>query len=274
MNHPERQKTIWLILIFSLLVTVLAFFAPASGGSPSAPGLGFVLWAIAPILVCLFMRFFTKDWSDFGLKPAISKNMQWYLLSFLAYPLVMVLSLVSAVAISVASMTDFSLGQYLQTALVAWPIFFIFAIFEEFGWRGYLAPKLASLGLNSYLAAALLALVWTAWHIPYLKDLAWVYSSEELMSFIPRYYLVLCAFSILFGEIRSITGSVWPAVILHASMNAFGHPFAAGYVRVAAGMDYLGSVSTGLFVICFSLLLGMAVNRWRLSKGGFEKSLT
>ena len=38
MNTIERNKTIWRIVIFSVVVNAVAWIAPTLGGSPSAPG--------------------------------------------------------------------------------------------------------------------------------------------------------------------------------------------------------------------------------------------
>ena len=78
-------------------------------------------------------------------------------------------------------------------------IFFLFALFEEVGWRGYLAPKMYSLGINVYLAHALVALVWASWHLPFIHELS-TYTSEGLVSYIPRFYLGAFAFSIVAGS--------------------------------------------------------------------------
>jgi membrane protease YdiL (CAAX protease family) len=267
MDSVEHKKTILYITIYSILVLVLAWTAPLLGGSPDEPGLGFILlWGTAPMIVALLMRFVTRDWSDSGFKPAIRKNTGWYVVSALIYPIILVLTLVTTVTFSISSVSGFSLGAYLPTTLVALPIFFIFAIFEEVGWRGYLTPKLASLGINRFIAAALLAVVWTLWHVPFLQQLPWVSSSEDLLTFVPRYYLVLFALAIIYGEIISATGSFWPAVLLHAVSNSFGHPLDLDYVTVSEGMEYLGSASTGLITIAFTMLLGIAINRWRLHK--------
>ncbi len=263
MNDSKRKTTIRNIIIFSIFVNVLAWVAPLLGGSPSSPGLGFILWATAPLLVSILLRVATRDWSDLGIKPAIRKNAKWYVVSFLAFPALMVLTLFVGVLLSISSVSEFSLGEFLQTVLAALPIFFVFAIFEEVGWRGYLSPKLDSLGLNRFTGSAVVAVVWVTWHMPYIRELTWVYSSENLSLFIPRYYLLGFAFSILFGEIRMITGTLWPAVLMHAVANSFGHPLAAEYVSSATGTDYLGSISTGLILIVLVGLLGTAINRWR-----------
>ena len=275
MNNVERKNTIWHIVIFSVLVTVLALVSPFLGGSPASPGPGFILWGTTPLLVSLLIRTVTRNWSDFGLKPAFRKTAKWYLVSLLTFPLVMVLTLIVDVSLSLVSVSEFPLGKYLQTALTALPIFFIFAIFEEVGWRGYLSPKLDSLGINRLTASAIVAVVWGTWHMPYIRELTWVYSSnssESLIAFIPRFYFVCFALALVYDEIRSITGTFWQAVLMHAIGNSFGHPFIAEYVNFSAGMEYLGSISNGLFMIAFTLILGVIINRWRLRETALSES--
>jgi len=266
MNDSERKNTIRNIVIYSILVNLVAWIAPVLGGSPSSPGLGFILWGTAPLLVSVVLRTVTRDWSDFGIKPAIRKNAWWYVVSFLAFPVLMILTLFVGVLFSISAVSEFSVGEFLQTVLTALPIFLIFAIFEEVGWRGYLSPKLDSLGINRFMGSVIVAVVWATWHMPYIRELTWVYSFENLGLFIPRYYLLCFAFSILFGEIRSITGTFWPAVLMHGVANAFGHPLAVEYVASTTGTNYIGSISTGLILIVFVGILGTASNHWRLKK--------
>lgn len=59
---------------------------------------------------------------------------------------------------------------------------------------------------------------------------------------------------------------------MHCVGNSFGHPLTAEYVTFVAGKAYLGSVSNGLFVIAFMVILGVAINRWRLKKSTLLKS--
>jgi membrane protease YdiL (CAAX protease family) len=151
-------------------------------------------------------------------------------------------------------------------------VFFIFAIFEEFGWRGYLSPKIASLNINPILGSAITAAVWATWHLPYIRDLTWVYSSENLVTFLPRFYLYTFAYSILWNEIRTITGSVWPVVLLHSLTNAIQHPLAADYLIIRSGLEYLFSFN-GLFIIALTGLMGIALSLWRIRKNKISLTL-
>jgi membrane protease YdiL (CAAX protease family) len=266
MTHAERNKTIWKIVIFSVLVTALAFISPLLGGSPSSPGLGFIMWGTAPLLVAVLMRLVTRDWSDAGLWPALRKNAKWYLFIILACPVIVVLTLLFGAAVSASTLSEFSMASYLQMVLPGLAMFFIFAIFEEFGWRGYLVPKLDAIGINSFIGAAIIAVVWATWHLPYMRELTWTYNtSQDLVTFIPRFYLMMFAYSILYYEIRLITGSIWPAVLLHALTNAIQHPLDAEFMTITTGQEYLVSFS-GLFMMVLVGLLGIALNRWRMRK--------
>jgi membrane protease YdiL (CAAX protease family) len=272
MNDLERKITIRYIVIFSVLVNVVAWIGPLLGGDPTSPGLGFLIWGTAPILVSVLMRAVTRDWSDLGARPAIRKNVRWYLVSLLAYPVAIALALFIGSLISASSVSEFSMGPYIQAALPAMVIFFFFALFEEVGWRGYLAPKMYSLGINVFLAHALVAVVWASWHLPYIRELS-SYTTEGLTTYIPRLYLGAFAFSIVYGEIRILTSTFWPAVLMHWVGNSIANPLVAGFVLFSAGKEYLGSVGVdGLFMIAFFGLLGVAINRWRSRENAAPKS--
>ena len=72
---------------------------------------------------------------------------------------------------TILSVSEFVMMPYLKTMLPALAVFFIFSFFEEFGWRGYLVPKLVSIGINGYLASAIVGVVWASWHLPFILEL-------------------------------------------------------------------------------------------------------
>ncbi|MEZ4833708.1 MAG: hypothetical protein R2873_17285 [Caldilineaceae bacterium] len=61
MNQSNNVHTVRNIVIFAVLVNVLAWLGPVLGGSPLEPGLGFLLWGVAPILTALIMRYALRD---------------------------------------------------------------------------------------------------------------------------------------------------------------------------------------------------------------------
>ncbi len=244
--------------LYSALVLGVAFAAPLLGGSPKSPGPGFVLWAAAPICVSLLLRLLFRDWNDFGLRPRLGAGWKWYVVALAAIPAAMGLSAAAAVGLSLARIEAFRLLSYLGTAVQALPIFLVFAVFEELGWRGYLAPKLAALGLSPFLGYALTSVVWATWHLPFLRDLPWMYSAEPLATFLPRFYLSMFVYAILYGELRAVTGSVWPAVLAHAAANAFGHPLSE-HVVTSGRLAFLGSASDGVITLAMVAAAGIGV---------------
>lgn len=89
----------------------------------------------------------------------------------------------------------------------------LFAIGEEIGWQGYVAPRLSARH-GDLTAAVIIGVVWAAWHVvPYFllgRDLWWV--------------IWQCSFTVLFRILifwawRNNRGSLLAAEVLHAYSN-------------------------------------------------------
>ena len=125
---------------------------------------------------------------------------------------------------------------------------------EEVGWRGYLLTRL----FDAKLPAPVFwnGLIWGLWHIPFV--LAWEPSrnlperrSVSLFFFVAS----TVALAYLFSYLRLRSGSIWPAVLAHASGNTIllfafdgftaANPFWKGELRL---------LSTGLPVLLLLFL--------------------
>jgi membrane protease YdiL (CAAX protease family) len=108
------------------------------------------------------------------------------------------------------------LAQFGGAVLIAPWINAIPALGEEWGWRGWLLPNLLRLG--TWRALLLSGAIWGAWHAPLtLRG----YNYPELGGWAAPYFVGFCVlFGVLLGWARLRTGSVWPAVFGHASLNA------------------------------------------------------
>jgi len=90
---------------------------------------------------------------------------------------------------------------------------------EEFGWRGYLQPKLMPLGGQK--AVLLTGVIWGIWHWPvilmgynYGKD----YFGAPFLGPLAMVWFTL-SLSIIFGWLTIKAENVWPAVIAHGALN-------------------------------------------------------
>jgi membrane protease YdiL (CAAX protease family) len=137
------------IIIFAILVNGLAWLGPILGGDPTTPGPGFVVWGTAPLVSALVMVFLLRDEVSLGFRPAFRGNGRWYALSILAYPVTIAVVLGLGLPLGASSTSNFAVPAFATAMLPLAVIFFIFAFFEEVGWRGYLAPRVY--GLNDSL---------------------------------------------------------------------------------------------------------------------------
>ncbi|WP_327583310.1 CPBP family intramembrane metalloprotease [Nonomuraea sp. NBC_00507] len=103
-------------------------------------------------------------------------------------------------------------------ALLAGPVLnAIPALGEEWGWRGWLLPRLVS-GNGVFAGLLLSGAIWGVWHAP-LTLLG--YNYPRLGSWAALYFIGFCVLAgVVFGWLRLRTGSVWPAVVAHGSLNA------------------------------------------------------
>ncbi|GAA3445595.1 abortive infection protein [Planomonospora venezuelensis] len=87
---------------------------------------------------------------------------------------------------------------------------------EEWGWRGWLLPRLMPLGTAR--ALLLSGVIWGAWHAP-LTLLG--YNYPDLGAWAAPMFVIFCvAYGALLGWLRLRTDSVWPAVVGHGALNA------------------------------------------------------
>jgi uncharacterized protein len=90
---------------------------------------------------------------------------------------------------------------------------------EELGWRGYLLPHLESLGQRR--ALLLSGLLHGIWHLPFILLTSFYHSDANQFIVIPLFLASLTIAGVIYGYLRLTTGSVWPAAIVHSSLNVF-----------------------------------------------------
>ncbi len=135
---------------------------------------------------------------------------------------------------------------------------------EEIGWRGLFVPELAK--LNSFTKTALISgIVWAAWHMPgiFLIDL----NSNGTPALYAAAFLaiLLIAISFPFAWLTLKSGSLWPAVLLHASHNLFIYAIFDRLTRSGSITPYIGG-EFGVGLALTSLIVAYAF--WRMQRTG------
>lgn len=93
----------------------------------------------------------------------------------------------------------------------------VFTFGEEFGWRGYLLPKLAPLG--GVWAAIITGVIWGLWHAPVIVLDGYNYPGNPPLGVLMM-VVFTTALGVIFAWFRFRSGSVWPSTLSHAAFNA------------------------------------------------------
>lgn len=101
---------------------------------------------------------------------------------------------------------------------LAVPVNAVFAFGEEFGWRGYLLPRLLAL-LGHWPGLLAHGAVWGVWHAPLILLTGYNYPGHPVLG-VPLFVVFGTLAGALLAWLRLASGSVWPPVIAHAALNA------------------------------------------------------
>ena len=234
--------------------------------------LGQLIWLVSPLLATIVLRSFMGDgWRDLGIKLEFRRNLFSYSLSILLIPVTTVIIVIIGRNMNLIDTSHLSWSFLLSFGLALLTMF-AKNIFEEFSWRGYLAPKLFSLGINRLVSHICVGVIWALWHIPYLLVL--VETSESLLTYIPRVMIGLIILSVVYGEIRYVTNSVWPAVVLHTMGNAIVDTLILKkYINVRDGYEFLVTPSPeGILTIVITAFVGLWLYKRNTKKLSYQKS--
>lgn len=277
----SRSKTTRNILIFTLVVLLsgwLGYYLDQS--MPPQPGeetLGMALWLVLPLLTTLLLRAFAGDgWKDIGFRPRLGENAKWYFVSFLIFPLVTALILIMGRLLGWIDFSYFKTGDYLSVFAASLLPNFIKNIFEEFVWRGYLTTKLLQLQIKDTWLYLIVGGIWGIWHLPYYLFFLPEGQISQILP-IERGVFALLAivtmifWTVMYVELYRITGSIWPAVILHMSEDSvINHLVLDQHIMIAPGKEFLISPISGIVSMVLYLLVGLTLRQLREKQHQFR----
>ncbi|NTU52844.1 MAG: CPBP family intramembrane metalloprotease [Chlorobiaceae bacterium] len=240
-------------------------------GSPTNEGPEQLLWIVLPVMVGLLLRGLAGDgWRDSGVRLLFAGNGRWYLFSLLFYPVCTFMSVLVGMGAGLMQIRVGDADTLFRQVVIAFFPALIKNLFEEFAWRGYLTPRLAAAGVPDMANHALTGMVWAAWHVPYylfFLDRATfaAIAPHGLMLFFVMMVAGVVSLAFVYGELRLLTGSVWPLVVLHTVSNAVtGTLFLNGTFWMAPMADLWVSPLPGSalsIALCVVIWIGLSRSR-------------
>jgi len=233
MSLPRKKILVFLVLTFGL--SSIFLYPIISSGTISKYVMA-LMWCpgVAAIITQLL---FHRSLRGLGWKPGRGRYIWWGY----ALPLIYGLALYGIVWLS--GLGRFAPDQILQWAAEKWHIQFAstslnFAVYtvamatagvlfsclpalgEEIGWRGFLVPELFK--LTSFTRTALISGgIWAVWHFPAVFFADYGNAATPLWFNIIFFTVGVIGISFAMAWLRLKSGSLWPAVVLHASHNLF-----------------------------------------------------
>ncbi|GGH37064.1 CPBP family intramembrane glutamic endopeptidase [Paenibacillus segetis] len=124
---------------------------------------------------------------------------------------------------------------------------------EELGWRGYLLPRLTSLGTSKALLWS--SVIWGLFHLPIMIFTDLYHSDVNLYVYIPLFLLNVVLAGMFIGFLRLKSNSIWPALIAHSAHNlawSYGDMFTQNQMSI---VKYLTGDAGILLIIGYALAL-------------------
>ena len=249
---------------------------------PPMQSLGALIWLTTPALSGILLRAIGGDgWKDSGFGLNLISGWKWYLIGILVYPLAALLTFGLGALLGIVSTDGFAaqgFGAYLSVAGTMFVGSLMKNLFEEFAWRGYLTPRLEAAKIHPLMNHFIVSLLWMTWHLPYYYyylDRALLESAltTSIPVFLITGYIVMFPTSILFGELRLLSKSVWPVFILHNIINALSMPLLMnGFIKVNGPLGFVFTpTNEGIITSIMFGVAGWMLYQYRMKKEASEK---
>lgn len=184
---------------------------------------------VGPTLAALIMTRITEGKA--GVKHLrrnlfqVRAGWQWYLFILLGIPALLLLgiSVLPGGLVSFQGFPPHFPVEYVVTFVV---IFFLGGpLGEEIGWRGFALPRM-QLRYGPLGGTLLLGILWAFWHLPHFLTSAQRGGPESsfatFLTNFPIFFLLVMSMGVIFTWVFNHTrGSLFMAILLHASINTF-----------------------------------------------------
>ncbi|MCI8337381.1 MAG: CPBP family intramembrane metalloprotease [Lachnospiraceae bacterium] len=276
MNEKMKKKDRVTLAIF-VFVTITAggygyLVDQILAEQPKGNSLGMGLWLVLPFLTGVILRILNRDLKQIGFRFYIKNHLKWYIFSFVLFPCVMLVSIIVAKILGGFVVNDVELSGLFGMMLGTFLANCVKNIFEEFAWRGCLVPYLEKTGMNDWFLYLVSGFVWGSWHITYylffLPDDYFTERSRPMM--VVAGIIIMMFWSPVFVELRRLTNSVWPCVILHSMEDAVPTLLfvTAGVFQMKESFSVALDPISGMIPVAMVFASGLVLRKYRRRDAG------
>ena len=237
---------------------------------PEANSLGMGLWLVLPFFTGIVLRIINKDLKQIGVRPNFKNNLKWYAIAVFVFPCITLISIMTAKLVGGLMVGEVKPSELFVLMVTTFFVNCIKNIFEEFAWRGCLVPYLEKTGINDWLLYLTSGLVWGMWHITYymffLPDEYFTEISRPMM--VGTGIILMIFWSPLFVELRILTNSVWPCVILHSMQAAVPTMLfvTANVFEIKEIYSIILDPTSGVVPTALVFFIGLSLRKCRIKK--------
>lgn len=268
----RARRSVTLFLTLTLLISGLFQWLLLRTGDPIEQHVGLVLGLMwTPGLVSIALRIALREgFSDVSFRLGGWRGMRWSLWAWV-YPLA-----IGGAAYGLAWATGLASFGFpeRQTALAAFApstrflvllgltvsigvvLSAISAAGEEIGWRGYLLTRLVEARVPKPVLTS--GLIWGFWHVPLILSGQYASGAFPLLS-ASLFMVSIVSAGYFVGRLRLESGSVWPAILMHAAWNSIIQGAFDGSTRGSSLFVGESGILVAGFSVIFALLFGRGV---------------
>lgn len=279
--HPVRWRGIFVFLLLAFGLAWIPFLVLYSNPNPVVQRL-ILLVQFSPAIAAALVRgpLLREGFADSGLRLNLTRrqSLTTYGFALLLLPLLLVGAILLGLVLHLATwapqssqttgvpplgFSGFPLpssvpGIVAEVAVLS-NVGALVTFGEEFGWRGYLLPRLMPLGQNR--AILLSGVIWAAWHLP----LNLLYGANGGLQGFPFWLVWTIGLGVVLGWLRLRAQSVWPAAIMHAQVDSL--PRLEGVLLAPTPSDPVFVIlQLGMILVGLGLALRGSLTRWWLQQ--------
>lgn len=242
MNLNSLDKKGWQFCLLVVLLSIAPYLLIFNDTDEESQWVLILMWI--PAIAAILMRLYYKEGLFKGNNWNILKDWKWILRAAFIPLIIEVSSLLITLYFDAAELKngfisfengDISIkgvAMLFGVSAQPWYLFalnyllsyfigvlfysFLFALGEEYGWRGYLQNKWAS--HNEIKGFVAIGIIWGLWHLPSILK-GHNYPEYPFLGGFILMPLLCIIFSIVFGIAKNRKNVIWIAVVFHGALN-------------------------------------------------------